>query len=504
MIRLARVAPKVVLACLAAVLTAYLARAFELLRYPWDWSPDEGLFLDYARRLVLAPASLYPKQVVPYPAIYGPLIAVLLAPLVAFCEHPLTAARALNLACVGVTGFVTFDLVRRRAGALLGAAAFTLSLAAFDLSFWHLLVRADTPMLTAFLLAAWHLMPARLQRGADRLEAGRLLRGSGCVLAAFLFKPTALLHAAPLILSWFLVDRRGAFRLSAAVSLSALISVALLELVTQGGFLWSQRLLSVHPYFPSQVPVILGLFASRTWPVLVLVVLAFAYAWRRGAAPWRDGSVTLVLGGLLVVPALAKGGAYFNYLLPLLSGLVVAGGRWLGDEAGPVRPQGRAQVAGALAAGLVALALAATTVFPLPSARDEATSTFFYGFVRSAAETEKPPILAIGPDYAYFVVGQPVEMEATGLIFLTTGAPGASVIVERFTNARYGLVIEGPWRLPDTPGVRRLFAAYEPVGECRLGSFLGPLPYRLSLRRGSRLKFLPPAGIDCRPALAPS
>jgi hypothetical protein len=490
--RLARVAPAVALACLAGVLAVYGAQAAVLLRYAWDWSPDEGLFLDYARRLLQAPATLYPKSIVPYPAIYGPLIAVVLAPIAALAEQPLPAARALNLALLAAGGTAVFLLVRRRAGTAAGAAAVALWLAPLDVSFWHVLVRPDTPMLVALLLAACWLTPERLERGAQRLDTRRLLAGGAALVAATLFKPTAALHGAPLIGAWFLVDAAGAARLLAFVAGAGLACAALLELLSGGGWSWSQRLFAEHPYFPDQVGVILGLFATRTWPVLLLVAAAFADAWRRGRAPWRDGSVALVLGGLVILPALGKGGAYFNYLLPLLSALVIAGGRWLSPAAW----------GGPLLAGPAALALALATAFPLPSAREGPTAAFFYDVVREAARDA--PVLAIAPDYAYFVAGQPVEMEATGLLFLSQGAPGAELIVERLLGRRYALVIEGPWRLPATPGARAVFAGYVPVGECRLGSFLGPLPYRLSVPRGSRLKFLPPQGIDCRPAPAAS
>ena len=33
------------------VVGAYLFRAGALVTYPWDWSPDEGLYLDYGRRV---------------------------------------------------------------------------------------------------------------------------------------------------------------------------------------------------------------------------------------------------------------------------------------------------------------------------------------------------------------------------------------------------------------------------------------------------------------------
>ena len=40
------------------VVAIYVAHAGTLIRYPWDWSPDEGMFLDFARRARNEPGSL--------------------------------------------------------------------------------------------------------------------------------------------------------------------------------------------------------------------------------------------------------------------------------------------------------------------------------------------------------------------------------------------------------------------------------------------------------------
>ena len=41
-----------------AVVLVFARGAAALLAYPWDWAPDEGLALDYARRVLDAPATL--------------------------------------------------------------------------------------------------------------------------------------------------------------------------------------------------------------------------------------------------------------------------------------------------------------------------------------------------------------------------------------------------------------------------------------------------------------
>jgi len=79
------------------VVAAYLFLAGTLVTYPWDWSPDQGLYLDYGRRVLEDPGSLYPHRAVPFPSAYGPLVPVLLAPLVGL-PRPLEAARLLALA----------------------------------------------------------------------------------------------------------------------------------------------------------------------------------------------------------------------------------------------------------------------------------------------------------------------------------------------------------------------------------------------------------------------
>ena len=53
-----------------SVVLAYAICAWILIKYPWDWSPDEGLYLDYARRLLAAPATLFHGRAVPLPASY--------------------------------------------------------------------------------------------------------------------------------------------------------------------------------------------------------------------------------------------------------------------------------------------------------------------------------------------------------------------------------------------------------------------------------------------------
>ena len=198
------------------VLAVYVSRARALVRYPWDWSPDEALHLDYARRLLEAPGTLYGHSVVPFPSFYGPLLPLLLSPFVER-EAPLAAARLLNLGWALLAASAVAVLVRRRGGWPWAAAAFALLLAPLDLSFWLMLLRVDAPLLALWLWAAVVLLPDSLAPGAAVLPWRRAVGGSLLLLAAVLVKPTAILHGAPLVLGWLLVDRRSALRLAATL-----------------------------------------------------------------------------------------------------------------------------------------------------------------------------------------------------------------------------------------------------------------------------------------------
>jgi 4-amino-4-deoxy-L-arabinose transferase-like glycosyltransferase len=147
-------------AAAAVVLVVFASRAAALVAYPWDWSPDEGLMLDLGRRAVQDPAGLYGRSFVPFPAVYGPVLPALLAPLSGLGLRMLPAARMLALAWTAVATLAVYQLVRARTGPVAGLVAAALSLAAFDVSFWFMLVRPDGPMMALWLLAAVASRPA--------------------------------------------------------------------------------------------------------------------------------------------------------------------------------------------------------------------------------------------------------------------------------------------------------------------------------------------------------
>jgi 4-amino-4-deoxy-L-arabinose transferase-like glycosyltransferase len=482
-----------------AVLAVYLARAGALVAYPWDWSPDEGLHLDHARRVAEASAPLYPRSFVPFPAVYGPLLAYVLAPTLGAPGGALLGARLAAIAWTLAGIAAVYALVRRAAPAALALAAAALALAPFELTFWHVLIRPDGLMTTLWLLAGVALLPMTLTPGAERLSRARVATGILLIAGACLAKLTAVFLAAPLALGWLFVDRRGAFRLILGLALGALVVVLTLQWLTAGGFLAARLFWAVNPWQPRLSVLVVAQFLARAWPLLLLGLLTLlAMGDRRSAL--RDGAVLLVAGAFLVLPLTAKYGATWSYLVPAVPALAVAAGRlWAGGDAVFGLP--RASL-GAVLLATLALVLSLKHAFPLPTAEDERTARAFYTFVEESARASGGPILAVRPELAYFRVDQPVEVEGSGFYFLAASrAPGTEQVVEGLAAARYGLVAV-TWPLPATGGYEQaLHRAYVPVGECSLGYYFGRVMAGLHLRRtegSASIRFLP--GARCAPA----
>lgn len=490
------------MAAATLVFAAYLARAVVLLAYPWDWSPDEGLALDYGRRVIEAPSTLYGRQAVaPFPSAYGPVLPLLMAVAVR-SDEPLWLARVFALAWTAAGTFAVFLLVRRRAGALLGLGAAALSLAPFDLTYWHMLVRVDGLMQALWLAAAVAILPPALRAGADRLSSPRLWAGTALLLAAVLTKPTAALHGAPIVLGWWLVDRRSALRLTMAVAGLGLGLLALLQWVTHGGFLWVAGLWRTHPTQHGLSTHILQEFAASSWPV-VAICLLFAVRARNRWREWlRDPAWLLLAGGLVILPTISKAGAWWNYLLPALAALGVLTGRLAGTSGNA----SRALPAAAMTA--LALTLAAHREFPLPTPEDERTARAMYAYVLRHAARAPGPMLVSRPDLASYLVGQPAEIEGSSFPYLVAaGAPGTEAILRRLQEAEYTLIVE-TWPLPrTTPYQEAVGRSYPRAGVCVVSFFFGrmlvglrpradllePVPLRPGVRCG------PPPTLDARP-----
>ncbi|HWX25699.1 MAG TPA: hypothetical protein VN083_11675, partial [Vicinamibacteria bacterium] len=162
---------------------------------------------------------------------------------------------------------------------------------------------------------------------------------------------------------------------------------------------------------------------------------------------------------------------------------------------------GRAlRVSATLVSASLGLALATTRRFPLPTREDAATASFFYGVVQAQVTTTGKPLLAVTPEYAYFYVHQPVEVEGSGFRYRAeAGAPGTEGVLAKVERGAYGLIVELPSRLPGGAFRAALVWNYHPILACRLGFFYGQDVYFLHVPRDSEPRFLPPAEARCGP-----
>jgi hypothetical protein len=242
------------------------------------------------------------------------------------------------------------------------------------------------------------------------------------------------------------------------------------------------RLWSVHPREPGLFLQILAPFLARNGVVLLVALAGFWLAYRRGARPERDGALLLLAGGLFVLPAMAKSGAWWNYLLPALAAATVLLGR--------VWTTGTAVVAG------LALLLASTRAYPLPTAEDAATSRVFYAEVLRRGA----PLLATRPDYGYFLLGQPVEVEGSSLVHLARAkAAGLDLVLDRLHSGHYRMLAVISYFWPAQPEYEKaLVGEYRVAGACTLAFFYGRTQFVLLLPRADARPFEPEPAARCR------
>jgi hypothetical protein len=469
-----------VLLC-AAVLARFAVGCARIAAYPWDWDPGEGMFIDYAVRVLHAPRTLYPADtVVPYPLVYTPLLPAVLAPVVAIWGAALPAARLVSCAFALLALAAAFTLGRRAGGPLGGLLAAALLAAPVGHSFWLVMLRADSPLIALWLCAAAVILPERLERGFAKLGWPRALAGATLLVLCVLAKPTGALLGAPLVLGWLLVDVRSSARLGAATLLLGAAAFAALEIATSGGFWRCLSLQLVHPRISDQRGRLLAGWTLRQGATLLLGAAALLWRARQKEHPLRDGATLLWLAGPVSLPLLDTSGAMFAYLLPWGCGQAVLVARWLGRN--PM-----AQLAGSL----LALAVASIQILPRPSPADELTARSLYAF----ALERGPPLLSTSTAYAYPLVGQPMEVEATSFApFAAARLPGIEGVLDRVRAARYRTLIER------TDAGRISTHAYSPAGRCEMGYFFGtavltlfvPGPARFVPAEGSRCAVLQP------------
>jgi hypothetical protein len=408
----------------------------------------------------------------------------------------LAAARLLALGWTAATAGAVLALVRNQASRPLSLAIAAAFLVPLDVSFWYMLLRVDGLMIALWLWAAVLLLPRSMDRGSDQLGGVRLLAGSALLLSAVLTKPTAVVHGAPIVLAWLWVSRGTGLRLAGVVGAGGLLILLVLELLTSGGFLWVNRLWGYHIEHAGLMGWLMWTFGTMVLPVLLWALAGFGLSALLGGRPWREPALLLVLGGLAMAPGMRKFGAWWNYLLPGLAALVVAGGRWWGFVA--ARGSGGRGEAGALLATAALGALALTRTFPVPTDEDERTANVYYAFLETRVREARQPLLANRPDYPYFHVGQPVEIDGSHfLLHAASGLPGSELVLERLRRREYAVVSEEPRLWPRGPYRTALEENYRPVGVCGLAFYYGVQEYVLRVPRDHDVQFRPPPHTRC-------
>ncbi len=177
---------------------------------------------------------------------------------------------------------------------------------------WSLVIRPDY---TAILLSVLAVAVAT----RTTAHRGVVLPAVLCV-AAVLTKQTAVAAPAAIALGWLATDRRAAIRFTAIFASATLASVAGLQLITHGQFLFHTVTANVNPFSVARAIALYRRFVeSNPLTAVVLGVMLVASARRRRL------SMTAVYALLTLVTALAAGkvGSSMNYFLEPLAALAL-------------------------------------------------------------------------------------------------------------------------------------------------------------------------------------
>jgi hypothetical protein len=108
------------------------------------------------------------------------------------------------------------------------------------------------------------------------------------------------------------------------------------------------------------------------------------------------------------------------------------------------------------------------------------------------------PLLVARPDLAYFLAGQPEEVEGSSFTYLVeAGAPGVEDVLAGIRARRYSVVVE-TWPLTDRPAWRAAIReGYRHVGGCALRWYFGSFMSHILVRRSQPVVFSPPDRARC-------
>ena len=113
-------------------------------------------------------------------------------------------------------------------------------------------------------------------------------------------------------------------------------------------------------------------------------------------------------------------------------------------------------------------------------------------------------LLANRPDYAYFHVGQPVEIDGSHFVFhAALGLPGVEKVAGRLARGEYSVVSEEPMFWPRGAFRTALDTQYRRVAVCGIGFFYGIHEYILHVPKEAEVTFAPSPGTRCRVVAAP-
>jgi hypothetical protein len=317
----------------AAAIALYIYTALSRATFPFELEWLEGGLVDHVvrilegERLYVAPSL----EFVPY--IYVPGYAYVSAAVAAIFGASVFTLRAVSIVCSLALLAVLAAFVRRERGSwrdgLLAAGLFA---ATYEIGgAWLDIARIDS-MFLLLLMGAIYLV--RFAGSARAMALAGLL-----LTAALLTKQSALVMAPPLLLYAILrLGRRGAIA-AAAFAVSAIASIALLDVVHDGWFLYYVF------YAPMKQRVLPERYAAfwtsdlfHAFPVATAMGIAWcALAWHTAR---REESWFYILAGASLVGATwstrVHAGAWTNTLIPAYLFLTLAAVRaagWLDTRA---------------------------------------------------------------------------------------------------------------------------------------------------------------------------
>jgi 4-amino-4-deoxy-L-arabinose transferase-like glycosyltransferase len=315
----------------AWALSLFVWQGLLALTFPYPLDYGEGPLLDQAARLADF-RNIYPADITEPPYLvsnYPPLFVLLQVPLVWLFGPELWFGRAISLAAtIIVLVLITLTLHTLTKDKIASALSGVLFLTVPYVLRWSYLSRVDMMGLALSWVGIYLVVRKPGSRG-------------GVVLAAFLMvaaiytRQTYALAAPLAAFVWLLSkhQQRQALTLAVTIGGTSLGLLAILSVLTEGGFFFHTVIANMNEFFWGQVAFyIRGLL--RLMPVLLAGAVAFLVLGLRSreASWWLV--ITYLFGGLATACLIGKDGAFFNYLLELSAALALVAGALVARYAG--------------------------------------------------------------------------------------------------------------------------------------------------------------------------